>query len=293
VTRRPFGATGLTTTALGLGGGQIGEAWIDDATAARVLHTALDAGIGLIDTARGYGTSEERIGRHLGARRDDVLLVTKVGYDVEGAEDWTADAVTGGIERALRLLRTDCIDVVLLHSCAREVLQRGEVIEALHAARDAGSIRVAGYSGENEDLDWAVRSGHFGAVETSVNLLDRWSLTHVLPDAAAAGLGVIAKRPIANAPWRFAERPVGEYAEAYWERLQVLGTTPADGDWLGTFTRFSAHAPGVSTAIVGTADADHVRAAAEAVARGPLPVAELERWAAAYAPHADGWRGEL
>ena len=63
MTRRPFGATGLTTTALGLGGGQIGEARIDDATAARVLDTALEAGVGLIDTARGYGASEERIGR--------------------------------------------------------------------------------------------------------------------------------------------------------------------------------------------------------------------------------------
>ena len=198
-----------------------------------------------------------------------MLLVTKVGYDVEGAQDWTADAVTGGIERALGLLRTDVLDVVLLHSCGREVLQRGEVIEALHAARDAGKVRVAGYSGENEDLDWAVRSGHFGAVETSVNLLDRWSLTHVLADAAAAGLGVIAKRPIANAPWRFARRPVGEYAEAYWERLQALGTAPADGDWLQAFVRFSAHAPGVSTAIVGTASAGHLGAAVDAVARGP------------------------
>src|SRR4051794_29514126 len=124
-TRRPFGSTGLTTTALGLGGGQIGEAWVGDATAARVLAAALDAGIGLIDTARGYGRSEERIGRHLGARRDEVVLVTKVGYDVEGTDDWTGAAVTGGIERALRLLRTEVIDVALLHSCSREVLQRG------------------------------------------------------------------------------------------------------------------------------------------------------------------------
>jgi aryl-alcohol dehydrogenase-like predicted oxidoreductase len=53
----------------------------------------------LIDTARGYGSSEERIGRHLGARRDDVVVVTKLGYDVEGAEDWAAAAVTRGVER--------------------------------------------------------------------------------------------------------------------------------------------------------------------------------------------------
>ncbi|MEA2287110.1 MAG: hypothetical protein QOJ21_3153 [Solirubrobacteraceae bacterium] len=288
---RPFGDTGLTVSALGLGGGQIGEADVDDATAARVLHAALDAGIRLIDTARGYGTSEERIGRHLASRRDDVVLVTKVGYDVEGAEDWTAAAVTGGIERALRMLRTDVIDVVLLHSCPVETLERGDVIEALLAAREAGRIRVAGYGGENESLAWAVGSGHFGAVETSVNIVDQWSASNVLPEAGH--LGVIAKRPLANAPWRFRERPAGYYGETYWERLRALRLEPSDGDWLGTALRFAAYAPNVSAAIAGTASPDHVRAAAQAVERGPLPADEAARWRDAFAAHADAWRGEL
>jgi aryl-alcohol dehydrogenase-like predicted oxidoreductase len=288
--QRSFGGTGLTVSALGLGAGQIGEAWIDDATAARVLRAALDAGVRLIDTARGYGTSEERIGRHLGARRDDVVVVTKVGYDVEGAEDWTAAAVTGGIERALRTLRAEALDVALLHSCSLETLQRGEVIEALHAARDAGKVRVAGYSGENEALDWAAGCGHFTALETSVNLVDQWSLGHVLPRAGRHG--VIAKRPLANAPWRFAERPVGHYAETYWERLRTLGLTPADGDWAGTAARFSAYAPGVSTAIVGTASPEHLRAAVSAIERGPLPADEVARWRDAWAAQADAWPGQ-
>ncbi len=287
---RAFGDTGLTVSALGLGAGQIGEDRVDDATAARVLHAALDAGIRLIDTARNYLTSEERIGRHLGARRDEFVLVTKVGYDVEGAEDWTGAAVTGGIERALRTLRTDVLDVALLHSCSLETLQRDDVADALVAARDAGKIRVAGYSGENEALAWAVRSGRFGAVETSVNLVDQWSLREVLP--SAGGLGVIAKRPLANAPWRFAERPAGSYAETYWERLAALGIEPADGDWPGTAMRFAAFAPGVSSAIVGTASAEHLATAVAAVERGPLPADEVERWRRAFASHAAEWRGQ-
>jgi aryl-alcohol dehydrogenase-like predicted oxidoreductase len=291
VEQRAFGDTGLTVSALGLGGGQIGEAWIDDATAARVLHAALDAGIRLIDTARGYGMSEERIGRHLGARRDGVVVVTKVGYDVEGAADWTAAAVTGGIERALRTLRTDALDVALLHSCSLETLQQGEVIDALDAARDAGKIRVPGYSGENAELEWAVRSGRFAAVETSVNLVDQWSLTHVLPSAQRCG--VIAKRPLANAPWRFDSQPAGEYAEAYWERMRALGVSPADGDWLGTAVRFAAYAAGVSAAIVGTASPEHIQAAAAAAERGPLPEGEAARWREAWAPYADVWPGLL
>jgi aryl-alcohol dehydrogenase-like predicted oxidoreductase len=291
VERRPFGATELSVTPVGLGGGQIGEAWISEPVAASVLDAALELGVGLIDTARGYGSSEERIGRALGGRRDEVVLVTKVGYDVEGVADWTFEAVAGGVDRALRMLGTDVLDVALLHSCSLEVLKRGEAIEALLAARDGGKVRVAGYSGENEALDWAVRSGAFGAVETSVSLADQWSLENVLATAASAGVGVIAKRPLANAPWRFAERPVGSYSETYWARLRAMGREPADGDWAATAARFAACAPGVSAAIVGTASADHLRAAVAAVERGPLPAEEVAAWRAAW--RAFAWPGDV
>jgi aryl-alcohol dehydrogenase-like predicted oxidoreductase len=291
---RPLGSTGLTVTALGLGGGQIGAAWVSEAEAFAVLDAAVAGAVGLIDTARGYGSSEERIGRWLAARPSEasgVVVVTKVGYDVEGCADWTAAAVAGGIERALRVLGVDALDVALLHSCSLDVLRRGEVIEALVAARDAGRVRAIGYSGENEALAWAVSSGAFAVVETSVNLADQWSLANVLPEAAAAGIGVIAKRPLANAPWRFAARPAGSYAETYWERLRAMGTEPADGDWAGTAARFAAYAPGVSAAIVGTASPAHVREAVAAVERGPLPEAEVARWRAAWAQQS--WPGDL
>jgi aryl-alcohol dehydrogenase-like predicted oxidoreductase len=291
--RRPLGSTGLTVTALGLGAGQIGEAWVSDAEAFAVLDAASACGVGLIDTARGYGSSEERIGRWLASRGSSAgaVVVTKVGYDVPGCADWTAGAVTGGIERAVGVLGVDALDVALLHSCSLEVLCRGEVIEALVAARDAGRVRAVGYSGENEALAWAVASGAFAVVETSVSLADQWSLQNVVPAAAGAGIGVIAKRPLANAPWRFAERPAGSYSETYWERFLAMGLEPGDGDWAGTAARFAAYAPGVSAAIVGTASPAHVRAAVTAVERGPLPEAEVARWREAWARHS--WPGDL
>ena len=122
-----------------------------------------------------------------------------------------------------------------------------------------------------------------------MNLADQWTATTLLPRAVEAGLGVIAKRPLANAAWRFEDRPVGRYEEPYWERLRVMGIEPADGDWISTAIRFSAFAPGVSTAIVGTSSADNLRDVVDAVARGPLPAAEVERWAAAFAPHLGQW----
>jgi aryl-alcohol dehydrogenase-like predicted oxidoreductase len=250
-------------------------------------------GITFIDTARGYGLSEQRIGSWLPAHREDVVLSTKVGYGVEGAADWSAAAVERGVDEALATLGTDVIDVVFLHSCPLDVLQRGDAVQALLACVEAGKVRVPGYSGENEALAWAAAAGVFGAVQSSVNLADQNSFREVLPVAARDGLGVVAKRPLANAPWRHADRPSGVYGETYWDRLRKMGLEPVADDWPGTALRFSAFSPGVSTAIVGTSNPANLEAAAAAVARGPLPDAERQRWEAAFAAHAGDWAGEV
>lgn len=289
--QNPFGTTGLTVSVVGFGAGHIGEAGYGDDAAAAVLRAALDAGVTFVDTARGYGLSEQRIGRLL-PHRDGVVLSTKVGYDIPGARDWSAAAVAGGVDEALTRLRTDVLDVVFLHSCSRDVLERGEAIEALLGAQRAGKVRVVGYSGENDALEWAVHSGFFGAVQTSVNLADQWSLQHVLCSAAGRGLGVVAKRPLANVAWRFAERPVGAYADLYWQRLRELDLSPADGDWLGTAVRFSAFSPGISTAIVGTGSPAHLAQAVAAAERGPLPAEEYARWRDAFAAVGQDWPGD-
>jgi aryl-alcohol dehydrogenase-like predicted oxidoreductase len=287
--QRPFGSTGLQVSVLGFGAGHIGSPASSDVEAGQVLDAALDAGMNLIDTARGYELSEERIGRLLSHRRNEFVLSTKVGYSVPGVPDWSAAAVTGGIDRALGQLATDTIDVCFLHSCSLDVLEAGEPVDALRRAQEEGKVRVCGYSGEGPELEWAIGSGAFGAIQTSVNLADQWTASALLPRAVEAGLGVIAKRPLANAAWRFGDRPVGRYEEPYWERLSVMGIEPADGDWISTAIRFSAFAPGVSTAIVGTSSAANLGDVVDAVARGPLPAAEVERWAAAFAPHLGLW----
>jgi aryl-alcohol dehydrogenase-like predicted oxidoreductase len=291
VEQRAFGSTGLTVSAVGLGAGQVGEADVTDREAATLLNTALDAGITLIDTARGYGSSEERIGRHLAARRDEFVLSTKGGYDIDGTDDWTPANLRGTVERALRVMRTDRLDVLHLHSCSAEVLARGELQDVLDDLVAAGSVRVAAYSGDNEPLALAADSGRFGSVETSVNLVDQWSLRHVLPRHPE--LGVIAKRPIANAPWRFAERPVGHYAELYWERLQTLALEPGGLTWGELALRFSVHAPGVSSAIVGTANPEHLRRNVDDAARGPLPDDLLAAVDAAWRRVGADWPGSV
>ena len=96
----------------------------------RIINGALDRGVRVFDTARSYGLAEERLARHLGRRRDEAVLVTKGGYGVEGIPDWTGTAVSLGIDRALRTLKTDRIDVFLLHSCAELVLGDDAVLGA-------------------------------------------------------------------------------------------------------------------------------------------------------------------
>ena len=85
--RRSFGHTGLTVPALGFGAMQAGDPRLPEEAAARILNHALDLGLALVDTARAYGLSEERIGRHLARRRDEFVLSTKVGYGVDGIAD--------------------------------------------------------------------------------------------------------------------------------------------------------------------------------------------------------------
>ena len=269
VEQRPFGATGLTVSAIGLGAGQVGERDVDEARAERLLRGALDLGVTLVDTALSYGSSEERIGRHLADRSDAFVLSSKGGSGVDGHEDWSAGAVRASVEQTLRRTRSEQVDVWFLHSCSLEVLRRGEVQDALDAEVAAGRVRVPGYSGDNEALAFAAASGRFGALECSVNVADRWNLHHVVGQDPA--LGVIAKRPVANAPWRFAERPVGHYAELYWERLQALQVDPGPLGWTELALRFSAYATGVSTAITGTASLEHLESNLAAAAAGPLP----------------------
>ncbi len=291
--KRPFGTSGLNVTALGFGAGHIGGFGMTESAAGYLLNQVLDLGINFIDTARGYGLSEERIGRHISHRRSEFVLCTKCGYSVSGYEDWTPGCITAGIEAALTRLRTDCIDIMLLHSCPRQTLDRRGIIEALERAVEAGKLRVAGYSGENEDLDHALEGGRFRALEASVNLFDQGSLAARIPTAASRGVGVIAKRPLANAPWRHQTRPHGEYVEPYWERMGLMGLDPCGLDWDDYALRFAAFAPGVSTAIVGTGRADHVRRNIEIVARGPLDPKDFDRARAAFLKVGRNWLGQV
>ncbi len=293
VEQRPLGSTGLSVSAVGLGAGRIGGPDATDADVDRLVGRALDAGVTLVDTARSYGASEERLGRALAGRRERVVLSTKLGYGVPGVPDWTAACITAGVDAALGRLRTDRIDLAHLHSCDRHTLERAGVVEALAAAVRAGKVRVAAYSGEGEALAWAVGSGAFGAIQCSVSPVDQDGLDGVVAEACARGIGVLAKRPLGNAPWRFAARPPEPDVAEAWERFRALALDAGPLAWPELFARFSAFAPGVSAVLVGTASAEHLEEAVAAVARGPLPAAIAQSLRSAWRQSGGEWPGRV
>jgi aryl-alcohol dehydrogenase-like predicted oxidoreductase len=270
MTLNKLGHTGLTVSALGFGAMHINDERTTELEAGALLNHVLDEGITLIDKARGYGLSEERIGRHIAHRRAEFVLSTKVGYGVDGVPDWTYDCIVAGVERALLIMKTDWLDIVHLHSCPLPVLEQGDVTRALTDCRQQGKLRVAAYSGDNAEIDFAIACGAFGSLQTSINLCDQAHLQHRAARADHAGIGVIAKRPLAGAVWRHAERP-GDFAEGqYWDRFQAMGLVGAQ-DWADVALRFVAFHSGAASAIVGTASPANMRRNLDAIARGPLP----------------------
>jgi aryl-alcohol dehydrogenase-like predicted oxidoreductase len=289
---RLLGATGLTVSELGLGAGPLGDSSLDDAAADHLIRSAIDLGVTLIDTAPSYGRSEARIGVALRGLRARVLLSTKLGYGVPGIPDWTGPCITAGVDQALARLGTAWLDIAHLHSCPREVLERGDVIEALEAAVRAGKVRVPGYSGDGDALAWAIDSGRFGVVQCSVNLADQRALDAAIPRANHRGVAVLAKRPLANTAWRHAERPEAHDRGIYWERLRAMGLPPTGADPAEYALRFVFAQP-IAAALVGTTSLGHLRAALAAAARGPLGDDDATAAREAFRRNDRGWDGVI
>lgn len=296
--RRPFGRTDMQVSVLGFGGAEIGfEKATPDAVAA-LLGDALDAGLNVVDTAECYLQSEELIGEAVSSRRNDFYLFTKCGHpEKPGEGDWRPESLLKSIERSLKRLRTDRVDLVQLHSCSEDELRKGDVIDAMLRARDRGHTRYIGYSGDGSAARFAIETGAFDTLQTSVSIADQEAIELTLPMARQRHMGVIAKRPLANAVWRFAHKPENAYVVPYWERMQKLAyefvnSDPAEA--AATALRFTLAVPGVHTAIVGTARPGRWRENAAALEAGTLPQSQYDairaRWRQTVEP---GWTGQV
>lgn len=304
--KRKFGRTGLFVSMLGFGGAPIGYLKTDRDRVGQILNFLLDRGVNLIDTAASYPGSEAVIAEAIGHRRDQIVLVSKCGQKVEGVsgEDWSPPLIAQTVDRSLKRLKTDRLDVMLLHSCSLDVLQRGDAVAALVKARDAGKIRFAGYSGDNDAVAYAATLPDIAVVEASISIADQANIARLLPVARQHDVGVLAKRPIANAAWKEPSQQKGlyqNYAKPYTARLQKMGVRPADlgftgppeDEWPRLALRFTLSFPEVSSAIIGTTNPGNAQKNIDSAAQAPLPAQTLARIRAAF-QHADptgGWPG--
>lgn len=181
--KRLYGKTGMQVSVLGFGGAEIGFSSASTEDVDKLLGSALDAGLNVIDTAECYNVSEELIGKTVSHRRDDYYLFTKCGH-ASGFDlpDWDPKMLELSIDRSLKRLNTDYIDVIHLHSCSEELLRRGEVIEVLQRAKEQGKTRFIGYSGDHKAAQYAVQSGLFDSLETSINIADQEAIELTIPE---------------------------------------------------------------------------------------------------------------
>lgn len=212
-----LGRSGLTVSVVGLGCnnlGRPGTATLEQAGTDAVVHAALDAGITFFDVADVYGAepglSEERLGRALGARRDEVVIGTKFGMDMGGVAGDDGGArgsrryIVRAVEDSLRRLGTDWIDLYQFHT-PDPATPIEETLRALDDLVRAGKVRYVGHSNR---AGWQIAQAEYVARELGVerfvsaqnhyNLLDRRAELEVVPAAAEFGLGVLPYFPLAN-----------------------------------------------------------------------------------------------
>ena len=230
--QRTFGNTDLRTSAIGfgtweLGTTQYGEIDVDEAV--RAVHMAIDHGITLFDTAEAYGpyTSEELLARGLGKRRKDIVLVTKVGFayhddptlhgnDRVSGRDSSAANITARTEDCLRRLKTDYVDLMLIHW--HDLLTPHEqTMTALEALKAAGKVRHYGVS--NYDVPMMEKCRQHGRLATNqvgYNMFDRRMEAAVLPYCLEQGIGFMAYGSLAFGLLTGALTPETEFVDYDW-----------------------------------------------------------------------------
>ena len=259
---------------------------IEDEAAGALLNAVLDEGINLIDTSIDYGRSEELIGRYVGHRRDEYFLASKcgclLGPPPPGANppfphDFSEENIRSGIERSLRRLKTDRLDLLQVHiSPSRQQMERDGTVETLLSLRDAGTVRFIGMSGTLPNLTDHIAMGVFDVFQIPYSVLQR-EHEDLITAAVETGAGTLIRggaargAPAEDKDWR--QGPLGLSEGEGQRRWEASGVEELLGDMsrLEFILRFTLSHPGLSSTIVGTANPEHLRSNVAIAEKGPLP----------------------
>jgi hypothetical protein len=193
--RFTLGKTGLQVSRVGIGGIPIQRPSPEEAT--RVIRRALDLGINFVDTSIGYGDSEERIGRAIAGRREEVVVATKGGWQ-------DRETVLRHVDISLERLGIDTIDLWQFHGINtmqgyESIFEPGGAMEGAQEALGSGKIRHLGVSSHSFEVALeAVRSGHFETLQFPLNFISNEAVEGLLPLARRRDVGFIAMKPFAG-----------------------------------------------------------------------------------------------
>jgi len=307
---RQLGRSGLSVSVVGLGCnnlGRAGTATEDQAGTDRVVGAALDAGITLFDVADMYGRepglSEQRLGKALGSRRAQIVLATKFGLDMKGANgpDFNARGsrryIVTAVEASLRRLGTDYIDLYQFHSPDPNTPIE-ETLSALDDLVRSGKVRYIGHSNRTgwqiAQAEYVARqlgTERFISAQNHYNLIDRRAELEVLPAAREFGLGVLPYFPLANGllTGKYSQGSAPQGSRLTHARQHLLETS--DFEQLERFAQFAhareltpvqlafswlaAQAP-VASVIAGATKVEQVTANAQAVRWVPTDAERAE-----------------
>ena len=288
---RALGRTGADVTILGYGAmelrGQPRGPEISDEDAGRLLNAVLDGGINLIDTSPDYGRSEELIGTYLGHRRDEFFLASKCGCPIETPadalppypHDYSKQNVRAAVERSLRRLRTDRLDLVQVHmSPSVATLAENGTIEELNDLRAEGKVRFIGMSGILPNLPGHIAMNVFDAFQIPYSAVQR-DHENLITEAVDKGAGTLirggAARGAASEEKNWSNGPLTQepgLGQRNWETSGVEDLINEAGIGRQEFIlRFTLSHPGLSTTIVGTANPEHLASNIAVAEQGPLP----------------------
>ena len=315
---RALGRTGRQVGVVGLGCWQLGADWgeVGEDTALEVLSAAVDSGVTFLDTADVYGDgrSERLVGKFVASRggaASGLTVATKMGRraDPHVADAYTLDAFRAWNDRSRENLGVDTLDLVQLHCPPTEVYSRESTWDALDALVDEGRVAAYGVSVETVDEALtAIARPHVATVQIILNAFRRKPLEQVLPAAVEAGVGIIARVPLASgllsgkydATTTFAEndhRSFNRHGEAFdvgetfsgvpYEvgveaAREVAALTPAGATTAQLALRWIIDQPGVSVVIPGARNPQQARGNAGAADLEPLTPELQERFAAIY-----------
>lgn len=284
-----LGRTGLNVSHLSLGTvslgvdygigapGNFGRPKGSDAVC--TLKEAADAGINLFDTAPAYGLSESHLGSALSSR-SDCYMATKISIpkDKDGGllhGSKMQEAVEASLDKSLRALQRPTLDLVQIHNATVEVIDQGEIAEALQKAQRQGKVRYIGASVYSEAEAMAViESGCFDTLQVAYNILDQRMAREVFPSAKKAGVGIIVRSALLKGALTEKVQWLPQELSPLRERAELARDALAGGLWQalpGSALRFCLSSPLVSTVLIGVRTAEELRSALDVAEAGSLP----------------------